>query len=354
MRFKFLFVTFLMATLITAGGFKFVQASEPHGDKPRGGNLKVNGYVDISLIIMEEEADDHCFDSSGDLANCEERKFRTEGEVDFESTHGPLTFRLDLDMPGATIEQAKFVWALPVAKEMGLSLTAGSFNAPIGFELQDHPDRLQVTTGQLFDLVPANLAGVMVSGGMDMVSLDLYFVNEWRGIHVGGESVGEENSFGALLTVIPIEDVSLAVGYITSPEVKPGAVALGTSGTSDQDVLDVVLTGKMRAMPEIEVFGAVEFLTDENNTAYGLVVRAEHHSANYPHGLTVRYNSVDCDLGSSYGKCKGLKVTPTSLTVAAFVELAENLEALLEWRSDDPDSAEDSTDLIELEFVVTF
>ena len=323
----------------------------------RAGELKVNGFADIIFTISDEASDLAGTDSEGNPANSTEKKTDVSGEVDFEYTEGPVTFRLDLNLPrngleasgagtpgphGLGIEQAKFVWMMPMGEQMGLSLTGGAFNAPIGFEAQDAPDMYQTSHGQLFDLVPSNLAGLMLSGGGGPVMLDVYFVNEWRA------DDAEENSVGALLTLSPFKVASLAVGFLTSPD-NAGATPT-TKG--DGDILDVVLSGTISLMAEFELLLAGEYLTDEHNDAIGLVASLTHNSANYPHGLTVRYDSVDCDALSIY--C-GAKATPTSLTVAANVALSENLFALLEWRSNDPDQPlVDSTNLTTLEFVATF
>jgi hypothetical protein len=335
------------------------------------GDLKVSGFADIILTLMDESSDDATVDSDGESANSTERKTGVSAEVDFEYTEGPVTFRLDLDIPsigneatGLTpvgdigVEQAKFVWAIPGGDPFGLSLTGGAFNAPIGFEAQDAPDLYQTSNGQLFALVPSNLAGFMATGGVDMVSLDVYFANDWRGTS-SGTLLGEENSIGGLLTVTPIEQASLAVGYITSPEVDPAV------GATDENVLDIVVSGTITPMEMVNLLLAGEFLTDENNTAFAVVANLTHNTPTYPHGLTVRFDSVDCDEGSFYCTTLGIpdgdgdgltdEATPTSITVAAFVALADNLSALLEWKTFDPDaSGLDETDMATLEFVATF
>ena len=202
----------------------------------------------------------------------------------------------------------------------------------------------QTSHGQLFDLVPSNLAGLMLSGGGGPVMLDVYFVNEWRA------DDAEENSVGALLTLSPIEAASLAVGFINAPD--SAGVAFPAKG--DGNVLDVVLSGTFSPMAKHDLLLAGEYLKDENNNAFAIVASLTHNTASFVHGLTVRYDSVDCDLASTY--C-GAKATPTSLTVAANVELSENLFALLEYRTDDLDDAslpDDSFNTVTLEFVATF
>jgi len=319
------------------------------------GELKVNGFADVIFTISDEASDLAGTDSEGKPANSTEKKLGTDGEIDFEYTEGPTTFRMDLDVnadpatDSAQIEQANFAYMIPGADKVGLKLTGGIFNAPIGFELQDAPDMYQTSHGQLFDLVPSNLSGLMLSGGGGPVMLDVYFVNEWRA------DDAEENSVGALLTLSPIESASLAVGFLTSPD--NAGVAFPAEG--DGNVLDVVLSGTLTPMAKHELLLAGEYLKDENNSAFAIVVSLMHNTASFVHGLTVRYDSVDCDLVSAYepfgaGTSCG-KATPTSLTVAANVALSENLFALLEWKSVDPDQPlVDSTNLTTLEFLATF
>ena len=317
--------------------------------------VKISGFADIIIDLSDEALDDVCADSDGKPANCAERKTSVVGEVDFEKQNGPLTFRLDLDIPSIGneaagtaprtdigIEQAKFIWAVPGAEAGKLTLTGGIFNAPIGFEAQDAPDMLQTTNGQLWALVPANLAGVMFSGGAGPVAVSVYAANEWRA------NDAEENSMGGLLTLTPVDIVSLSVGYLTSPDAA-GAVAPAVEG--DGNVLDAVATLTVPATEKVNTLLAVEFLQDEHNSGLGVTANVTHNTS-HPHGLTIRYDSVDCDLESIY--CGGER-KPTSLTVAGNVALAENLTTVLEWRSNDPDiSGVDATDVILLEFIATF
>jgi len=338
----------LIAILLMAVGSGTVQAAE--------GDLKVSGFAAILFPVLDQWTDGLCTDHQGDGANCIERFTTGWAEVDFDYTQGPVKFRLDLDVPSlgneATgfassggdvgIEQANFAWMIPGGEAFGLTLTGGAFNAPIGFEAQDDPDMYQITYGQLFLLVPSNLAGFMLSGGSGPVALDVYFANDFRGTTDGfGSLLGEENSVGTRLTLTPIEPVSLVLAYITAPH------------GGDDDIFDAVLTGSGELAPEVTGLLSGEFLMDKNNTAFAIVGNVLHHTASYPHGFTLRYDSVDCgDDGSSY--C-GPKQTVTTLTAAATVYLSESLSTVLEWNRTDPDiSGVDPLHQLLLEFVATF
>jgi hypothetical protein len=301
-----------------------------------GQDVTVSGFADIIYTQFNETVE-----PENGTPNLSERKFTVTGEVDFEKKVDPVTFRMDLDIPvtgnqaanitagtSLNIEQAKFIWALPQAKALGLSLTGGAFNAPIGFEAQDAPDMLQTSNGQLFALVPSNLAGVMLSGAVGPVKLDAYYANEWIG------NTSEENSVGALITLSPIEKTSLAVGLIHP-----------TKSVGNQDVVDVVLTTEM--IPTLLV--AVEYLQDRNTDAYGITLNHSHGN----HGLTVRYDMVDNDLTGQ---------DPYTLTIAPSLVLSSMLSTVLEWKYTEtdapagfvPPAGDGDGNLLTLEFVVTF
>lgn len=348
--------------LVAAGS---VPASE-------AGEFKVSGFADIIITLSDESSDDAGFDADGNSANSTEEKTSVTAEVDFEYVEGPVTFRLDLDVPSLGneaagvgplagdigIEQAKFIWAIPGAEMLNFRLTGGAFNAPIGFEAQDAPDLLQVTNGQLWALVPSNIAGVMVSGGVGPVNLDLYAGNEWR------NNDSEENSFGALLTIAPIEAVSLSVGYLAAPDTTPAGPPVPPATTAptaktDGSILDVVLSGTISPKEDFDLLLVGEFLQDEFNTGWAIVANAMHNTPSFPHGLTIRYDSVDAEIESVYGNGFFALTEETnfsSLTVAVTVGLAENLSTLVEWKRFETDASvtPDSSDLASLEFIATF
>ncbi len=328
----------------------------------RAGDLKVNAFVDVLYIA----ADDHPA-LDGGAKNVVEGQFVAKGELDVEKETDGVTFRIDLDFPssetgtatggggslGSTlastnmsvtglpggpntfaehIEQAKFVWAIP-GLPLDLNLTGGVFNSPIGYESQDAPDRSFVAYGQLFALVPSNLAGIELAGSMGALSGSVLFTDDWAGAAAGpvGTLVlpaSEENSFGLTLGYsdanTPIPDLS--VGYIT------------TSGPADA-TLDIIVSGAITPMLSY----AVEYLTDDVvDAAFAVTLGATHGK----HALGLRYDSVDT----------GGAATPTSLTVSAACDLAEVLTARLEYVTYDSDvSGAGSTDadMILLQFVAT-
>ncbi|VAX30000.1 hypothetical protein MNBD_NITROSPIRAE01-2095 [hydrothermal vent metagenome] len=328
-------------SLFAAGAMVLGGAGLSHAD-----DLKISGFGSINFNLMNEASDNSCSDTSGTdgSTNCTELQFSVPyAEVDFEKTVGSVTVRLDLDFNGTgnnigndDVEQFRFDWMLPAGQDLGLTLTGGIFNSPIGFEAQDSPDKLQISNGQLFNMVPSNLAGLQLAGGTDMVSGSLLFVNDWRDFGTGDlppgatQSLGEENTLGATFAITPMPAVGLTVGYLSS-----GLKPL-------EDTIDIVLSGTIMPSPDLALLYALEYVTNEKQDGTGITVNAMHGK----HGLTLRYDMVDND---------GAAGDPTSLTVAFLCSLEENLKVKLEWRDDDPDVAgQSSTDATTLQFVALF
>lgn len=307
-------------------------------------DLKVSGFGAINLDIIDEAKDNSCSDTAGtsNRTNCDELQFSVPyAEVDFEKKMGSVTVRLDLDFNGTSnniagddVEQMRFDWALPFGQEVKLNLTGGIFNSPVGFEAQDSPDKLQITNGQLFNMVPSNLAGVQVSAGMGMIGGSLIFANDWRDygnppVTPATQALGEENTIGATLAITPMPEVGLSVGYLDS-----GLKPL-------ESLLDIVLSGTISLSSDASLLYALEYVQDEKRDGMGATLHAKHGK----HGLTLRYDMVEDDRSTA---------EPTSLTVAFLCSLEENLKLKLEWRQDDPDTAASSTDAATVQFVALF
>ncbi len=321
------------------------------------GDLMVSGFGSIDFDLTDEAQDNQCSNPAGtaNSTNCDELQFSASSvEVDFEKKAGAVTVRLDLDFNGAAnnaggddVEQMKFDWALPIASEFGLNLTGGIFNSPVGFESQDSPDKLQISNGQLFGLVPSNLVGLQLSGGADMVSGSVIFANDWQDSGGAGPNpgtLGEENTFGATFAINPMPEAGLSIGYLDSA---------AKSATQHEALVDVVVSGTVMPSMDLSLLYALEFVSNEKNDGVGLTLHAKHGK----HGLTVRYDQVDCDNTSNQNNCLSTSngQEPTTLTVAAMCSLEENLKLKLEWKDTDTDVAgTSSTDAITLQFVALF
>lgn len=344
--------------------------------KANAGELNINGFADIIYTIGSEPTNKAGFNSNGNPANSADRKTSVAGEVDFEYTEGPVTVRIDLDIPGSSstsmvdvsdlqdgsvlvpvtdtngvgVEQARADWMIPGGEALKLTFTGGAFNAPIGFEAQDAPDLYQTTNGQLWNLVPSNLVGGMLSAEYSIISGSVYAANEWRA------NDSEENSLGGLITVTPISALSVSAGYLTSPT--HAGAALPAKG--DGDILDIVASASHTFGGKHSVMLVGEYLKDEFNTGYAGVLNFSCENDFLPHAVTVRYDNVDADMESNYGAgLMGAALAEDaefeSLTVALTVGLAENLDTLVEWRRDDADvPGIHNQDVLSLEFIATF
>lgn len=335
-------------SLFAAGAMILGGAGLGHAD-----DLKVSGFGTINFNLTDEASDNSCQDTSNtaNSTNCTELQFSVPSvEVDFEKTVGSVTVRLDLDfnvkngvnIGNDDVEQLRFDWTLPVGQELGLTLTGGIFNSPVGFEAQDSPDKLQISNGQLFGMVPSNLAGLQLSGGTDMVSGSLLFVNDWRDfgnatVAPATQALGEENTIGFTLAVSPMPEAGLSIGYLSS-----GLKPL-------EDTLDIILSGTVMPSPDLELLYAIEFVSNETQDGTGITLHAKHGK----HGATIRYDKVETD---------GLSVEPTTLTIAFLCSLEENLKVKLEWKQTDEDvpnaqsnnGVSADNDAVTLQFVAMF
>ena len=285
---------FLVIALMAFGGTKISHA----------GDTKISGFGDLTYQAMNSQGG----------AGTGERLFKIAAELDIErEMNAAVGVRIDLDFPGGVLEQARFDWMMN--EDFRLKLTGGKFNSPIGFEAQDAPDLLQISTGFLFDLVPSNLTGVMLSGGMEMVNVSLIAANEIHG-------TSEENTIGGVLTLTPMEDVSISVGGLIAPEKKAG----------DKDILNIVAQTSM--IPSVLL--AAEYTLDDNNRGVGVVANMTHDAA-IPHWLTLRWNGVWTDAGSTFNPFSALgcagssKCKYNSYTAAVGAEFVAGLATILEY-----------------------
>lgn len=279
--------------------------------------LKISGFVDIVTPLMLDTGDPALSGLEADF----ELQTGADAEVDFEKTVGKVTVRLDVDSTdgAVAIEQAKFI-----VNNGSWWFTGGSFNSPIGFELQDAPDMLQITHGQLFDRKPANLTGYMVGGSWNKLTVNGIFANDVNGDPRVGET---DNSLGLSASLALGEKSNLALGLITSES--------ATSG----DLVSVVATTKV--IPNLLL--AFEYQTEDTYKGWGLTGNYKHGV----HGITLRYDLVDTE-GSADDAA-------TSLTLAAKCEMTENVASVIEWRTNDSGAVgADNTSSLNLKFVGKF
>jgi hypothetical protein len=286
----------------------------------------VSGYASIWTNLSSNA-------TSTTSGSTTELKTSVGAEVDFEKTMGKSNVRLDVDLKDATstdtdivtIEQAKFTQGF----HSNLSLTAGRFNSPIGFEKQDSPDKWQFSNGQLFAGRPANLDGLMVSWWGGPATVDVILANDWEG--QAASTADFDNSIGVRGSV-KAGPVSVALGYLTSEP---------AMATSTGDLFNVVLLGTQGP-----ITGVFEYHSDEVKDGWGLTGNYAHGK----HGVTLRYDSVELETPAAPGAD-----AKTTLTLGVSCKTWELVTTKLEWKQTDLGGVADKkTDELTLQWVGTF
>jgi hypothetical protein len=150
--------------------------------RPAPPPLEFSGFIDLAYGL------DTTFRSSSFALS--------EVEIDLKKSFADIaSFRVDLNFRFADaldptgkimapdydklLEQA-FVTIDVLKKKTGLSLTVGKFNAPIGFESLDPPDRYQISLSNVFSLLlPFNVLGAMMSWERGPVTVIAHVTKGW-------------------------------------------------------------------------------------------------------------------------------------------------------------------------------
>lgn len=255
-----------------------------------------------------------------------------QAEMDLSRDLSPQgAIRVDLEWVAdgqdwvAAVEQGWLAYKPEFTTE--LTLTAGRFNAPIGFESLDQPDMFQVTHGLLFTYcTPSNLTGAMAGLGLGHgLDAKLYAVNDWE---LNSENNGSPTYGGR-------------VGWGTTYGFSGGASWI--TGMRDpsqrvrQSVLDVDLTyiPTDRLILGAELNGCQADLFGQDASWAGFMVMA-HWKLHERLGLTGRYDLLDDTDDLLFGS--GLKERRSSATVATVVSLGPGMRLLGELRLDISDA----------------
>jgi hypothetical protein len=144
--------------------------------------IDLSGFIDIAV--------------AGDATSRSSSFALSEFEIDVKKSFADIaSFRVDLNFRFADaldgngqltapnydrlLEQA-FVTIDVLKKRTGLTFSAGKFNAPIGFEALDPPDRLQISLSNVFSyLLPFNVLGGMVAWERGPVTLVAHVTKGW-------------------------------------------------------------------------------------------------------------------------------------------------------------------------------
>ncbi|HHH35642.1 MAG TPA: porin [Gammaproteobacteria bacterium] len=212
-----------MIALAVAGAFAAPLAVQAAG-------VEVSGFADI-LYNFKDEAADPAPSAPPGTKNTKEKKFSVNAEVDvIGSLSDNVTVRIDMDgdvmgsgAGNVTFEQAYAAWG--VTEQVGVM--AGIFNNPIGYDEEDKPDIDFITHNSIFNILDNqtalggnNIAGVAVSGGNNMFTLGVAYLNDIQ-------QVDEENSVAVFGNLMPMQDVELEFGYVTQDNDNP---AMGGAG----------------------------------------------------------------------------------------------------------------------------
>ncbi|MBL4712809.1 MAG: porin, partial [Gammaproteobacteria bacterium] len=309
----------------------------------------VSGFVDV-IYTVTNDGQAAAKPASG--TNGAENKFLATGEIDIVSTVKGATVRLDLDVSmtanqlvnggtasnNAEIEQAHI--AVPIG---GVTLIAGVFNNPIGYEAEDAPDLDFTTHNMIYDILDNqtaavrgnNLAGAALTGAIGPVTLTGAFIND-LGL------AAEENSVALIANITVASNLDLELGYVTQDDQKVGGAA-----TTAGDVLD------FNAVFSTSAFAVgLDYMTFDNVLDDAIVVWGGVNVG--PVNLKVRFETVS---GSGAG-AKDAEQT----TFYASYPLAANSSVALEIKDGDVadsglgailvSSVEGS--LVTLEFIGTF
>lgn len=298
----------------------------------------VSGLANISYVGAENVGAGGFADKT-DNTNA----FGAAAEVDvINDFGGNVTGRVDIDTGMGTdataskvnIEQAFFAYK-PMDK---LTVIGGIFNNPLNYEHQDAGARILNSQGQIakiFDnqtaLYQNNVAGVAGAMNFGMVNLTVGVLDQLS--HAASSSNTAQNSYVAQVGVAPVEGLNVKLGYVTQ-DTKNNSSVIANAG----NVLD--LNAEFKTGP---VKIAAEYISAEEIVDTGMALYASF-MINDQIGVGARYDTV------SY-QATGAKDT-TSTSLNAGYQVAKNLKAALEYRSDD--NGTNTNDSVRANFLVKY
>ena len=303
----------------------------------------VSGFVDVIYTVTNDGQA-----ATPPAVNGAENKFLADGEIDIVSTVKGATVRLDLDVRiaalaggdntgGAEVEQAHI--AVPIG---GVTLIAGVFNNPIGYEAEDAPDLDFTSHNIIYDILNDqtalngnNLAGAALAGAIGPVTLTGAFINDLG-------HAPEENSFALIANMTVASGLDLELGYVTQDDTAAsGAGAAGSAG----DVLDFNIVWS-----NSQFTVGLDYMTFDQLLDDAMVVWAGVNVGGV--NLKVRYETVELD---------GAAVESKQTTFYASYPLAANSSVALEVKDGDLDAGlapvlTNSVDgtIVTVEFIGTF
>lgn len=181
-----------------------VAEPEPAAEAPakEAPSLKISGFVDASFVL---EADQD-FSTSSNSLNLD------QVEIDFEKSWDKVTLRADIEsFPSGgnllSIEQAYMTTQV----HKNISLTVGTFLAPIGWELIDPIDMYQFSHAMVFDYgLPAFHTGILFNASYNIVDIALYLTN---GIDTYVD-LDENKAAGTRIGLSPAEGINAGLSFL--------------------------------------------------------------------------------------------------------------------------------------------
>lgn len=275
--------------------------------------------------------------------NPNNKKFLAEGEIDITSSLSEaVDVRLDLDASvfdnmsssndSAEIEQAFFVLKDTFDP---VTVMAGAFNNPIGWEAEDASDLFQVSHGQIYSILDGstsqhgnNVTGLALRMPLGPVMFTAALMDDLARSE-------EENSVAAVLYYAFSEGVDIEIGYIsqageidsaaaTTTVIGKALTAAGAGKTTLGDIIDVNITFKTIT----NLIFAMEYLAADEviDSAFGITANLKIGEKT---SMTARYDAVSYDellFGASRDDSK-------TTTFALSRSFAENLTVRVEYRS---------------------
>ena len=251
-----------------------------------------------------------------------------QAEIDASHELSPNgTVRVDLEWVwdgqawAVAVEQGWLAYKPEFASQ--LTLTAGRFNAPIGFESLDPPDMYQITHGLLFTYcTPSNFTGAMATVGLGQgVDVKAYAANDWD---LNSENNGSP-TFGGRL------------GWASDGRLSGGVSLVSGMRDPAQEIrhtvldLDLTYTPGARVTFGAELNGCQASVGGSDASWAGFLVMA-HWKLHERLGLTGRYDWVDDGDDLLFGS--GLQEQRSSATLAPVVTLGPGMRLLGELRVD--------------------
>ncbi|MCA9772888.1 MAG: outer membrane beta-barrel protein [Myxococcales bacterium] len=302
------------------------------------GNVELHGFIDTTYLLQENVDTvtgngTPAYPDELSTFSLNQLELRLSGSTEWaaflaeiEYFQNPTNFPNGANGDGASTDDVNLEqgWvAITPPMFPGFAIKLGKWNAPIGLESLDPPDRMQVTTSMIFnDIAPFNMTGVMVEYfPNDHIGLEAFITNGWD-VELDFD---RDKTYGARVTG-GAGPVGGAFTYIGGKE----------DGTNWRSVYDGVLTVEPELSDDFSLFvgGEVSYGCEENTSAVhpggdtewlGFIAKTRVEVGRF--GLTLRYEYLD-DMD---GFVTGADTRIWGVTVSPSVQVTDNMLMRLEY-----------------------